>query len=410
MNKKKTSSLIGYIVGVLFALGYALYFNGKIGWLFFAILLTVPAMSFAITFYLYKAGKITFSASLLGTTLYKGETASLKITAENASILPAPFIAVSLFSADSFERSDDSKTSVGFTLFRKEAFAYEVKYTAKIWGCAVLGVEKAELTDFMGFFSFPLYTERGLYEHSGKAMVIPDVPDIPSDSPLIKAVCEAISYDDDSEETKETNGLIFTGTPGYEHREYREGDPVKRINWKLSLKRDALMIRLDDEILSSKQVVILDSVHGKTENASPLCYWSPLSDERTVEGVLAVLYSLVRLNYEVSFRYFDGDNWVLHAVSSPDDIQQLRIALAGFSFTKCDSKNRPPRIPAEELSFQSAGFLLFTSFLDSSLVSEVSGLSSLTGKVSYITPAECPFASADGIWQINKDYGIVPLS
>ena len=74
---------------------------------------------FAITFYLYKAGKITFSASLLGTTLYKGETASLKITAENASILPAPFIAVSLFSADSFERSDDSKTSVGFTFSQR---------------------------------------------------------------------------------------------------------------------------------------------------------------------------------------------------------------------------------------------------------------------------------------------------
>ena len=408
MNKKNAHAIVGYIFAVIFSAGYALYFNGKVGWLFFTMLMTAPVMSLLLTVFLYKKGKVSFTVELLGTTLYKGETASLKITAENSSIFPVPLVMMTLCQADNFQRSDDKKDLIAFSLSPRSKFTYEVKYTAKIWGCTELGVIKAVLTDFMGFISFTLYTERGLKEYLGKAMVIPDVPDIPSDSPLIKSVCETICYDDDSEETKETNGFVFTGTPGYEHREYAEGDPIKRINWKLSLKRDNLMIRLDDEILSSKQVIVLDSVHGRNDNMSPMYYYSPLMDERVVEGALAVLFSLVRLNYEASFWYYDGDNWVLNTVSSPDDVQQLRISLSGFSFCKCDSKKRPSRIPTEELSEHnsSSGLLLFTSFLDTSLIAEVSSSSTSAGMPSFVTALECPYAPCDGVWIIQDDYRI----
>lgn len=90
----------------------------------------------------------------------------------------------------------------------------------------------------------------------GKIKIMPNIPDTGSQTELLKATSENASFDDNESESDE-NALGLTGVPGYDHRQYEIGDPLKRINWKLSSKRDELMVRLDEKVTASSQAFSL---------------------------------------------------------------------------------------------------------------------------------------------------------
>lgn len=70
-----------------------------------------------------------------------------------------------------------------------------------------------------------------------------------------------------SEEEEVEEGITVThgGMPGYEHREYVEGDSPRRVNYKLSAKRGKLMVRLDESSGSATTNLFISS------NALPIC-------------------------------------------------------------------------------------------------------------------------------------------
>ena len=53
--------------------------------------------------------------------------------------------------------------------------------------------------------------------------------------------------------------------PGYEHREYVAGDSPRRVNYKLSAKKQKLMVRLDESNGYATTNLYI------TENAQPVC-------------------------------------------------------------------------------------------------------------------------------------------
>ena len=312
--------ILGYIAALGISVLFALYLNAPAGWTLFYVLAAAPVFSLLVTFITYKCGFVLVSADISGNMVYKGESVKLKITAENRSILPVPALIVRLRPCSGF--TADGKGVYVVSVSPRSETVLEVNFKAKMWGREYLGADSITLCDFLKIAEFPVYVERGLNSYACEVKVFPNIPDIPSDTPLVKSAAESIRFSDDSEDTKESDkNNLSGGMPGYTHREYVEGDPIRRINWKLSSKRDVYMVRLDDEIEAMQQVIVLDSVGSEH-----------YLDERIVEGMLAVVFSLFRLGFESTVWINTKNGFVSRDISDYGDVTALQSALADYDF------------------------------------------------------------------------------
>jgi hypothetical protein len=111
-------------------------------------------------------------------------------------------------------------------------------------------------------------------------------------------------------------------SPGYEHREYEHGDPLKRINWKLSSKKAKLMVRLDEAAASVQPFLVLDLFrrsHIPTENAVR-------GEEQLLRSAFGLLNLLVRQGIACNFVYRSADGTsVTESVDNPDYPDQLLL-------------------------------------------------------------------------------------
>lgn len=70
-----------------------------------------------------------------------------------------------------------------------------------------------------------------------------------------------------------TNRSGFAGDPDVLVRQHRQGDGMRKVHWRLSAKRDELMVRLDDEPLEPAAFLLADTrrcAHGELGRASSL--------------------------------------------------------------------------------------------------------------------------------------------
>ncbi|MDE7279642.1 MAG: DUF58 domain-containing protein, partial [Oscillospiraceae bacterium] len=334
------SKIFMYLIAVFLGVMFALYLSASIGWTFVYIFVCAPIFSLLVTLWLHKRKSVTVKTDVNRTMLYKNEAVTLRITAENKSFFPVPAVKLFLAEPKGLEPENSFKSCVISIPPRSET-SVEVLYSAKVWGTCSVGVKSVELHDFMKFFKFRMpysanSSKDGLLH---EIKVFPNIPEMAGDAPLLRAAAENTKFSDDSEETRETdNANLFAGMPGYTHREYTEGDPVRRINWKLSSKRDKYMVRLDDEIESVQQNIVLDSRGGN----------DVYENERAVEGVLAAALGLLKGGLESTVYFRFNGIWESFEISEPADITALQTRFADYSFA--EEHEKCERIPDDELS------------------------------------------------------------
>lgn len=410
------SKIFMYLLAIFLCVIFALYLSAPIGWTFVYIFVCAPVFSFLVTLFLHTKKSIVLTSDVNRTMLYKKETVTLKITAANKSFFPVPAVKLFLAVPDGLEPESGFKSCVMSIPPRSET-TVEAVYRAKVWGGCRIGVKSAELHDFMKFFKFrmnlPQSEENGLL-HLIK--VFPDIPEMAGDAPILRAAAENAKLADDSEETRETDNVnCFAGMPGYTHRDYTEGDPIKRINWKLSSKRDKYMVRLDDEIESIQQNIVLDSRGGS----------DVYENERAVEGVLAAALGLLKCGFESTVWCRFGSiasatsaartagaagAWESFSISEPADVSALQLKLVDYSFA--DENERCGRLPADELSEKGsgAGILLFTSLFDKALSAEISAAEDKGIMSAVISSDSVSVGNAYQIWKLNEDYSAELIS
>lgn len=400
------SKIFMYLIAVFLGVMFALYLSAPVGWTFVYIFVCAPVFSYFVTLWLHNKKSIELKLDTDRTMLYKNETVTLRIIAENKSFFPVPAVKLFLAEPKGLESENDLKSCVMSIPPRSEA-SVEIAYRAKVWGTCSVGIKSAELHDFMKFFKFRMSvsespdgssrSEKLLHE----IKVFPDIPEMAGDAPLLRAAAENAKYSSDSEETRETdNANLFAGMPGYTHREYAEGDPVRRINWKLSSKRDKYMVRLDDEIESVQQNIVLDSRGGS----------DVYENERAVEGVLAAALGLLKSGLESTvFCRFKGV-WESFDITEPADVTALQTKLAEYRFA--EEHEKCSRLPADELSAAESGMgiLLFTSFFDKALTAEISAAEDLGIMSAVISSDSVSTGNAFQIWRLKEDYSAELIS
>ena len=374
--------LLGYLFCIAVAVLMAVMIDGTGGVLIAVILVTALAASLLVTKRLSR--KLTVSIDCKHKLLAKGDIVEVLIKVEKHSRLPSPVIEIRLESGPQLVAKAES--GIRFSMLpNRHAQTVKLEFKAKYSGRSYIKIAAFEALDFLGLSrcTVPVEEQAGFIG----LRIMPNVPDTGTQMEVIRTATDNVGFDDSEDETSET-AMGSTGTPGYEHRAYSPGDPLKKINWKLSSKRGIYMVRLDEKLSVTSQVFVLDLPDG-VENYS--CKRADI----IIEGALAMLSMLSQQGLETDFYYYIG-KWNMLSVKSLGDVYLLAEALSDMV-----PYGQTDRLPDEALRTGMNVCFTVISSSDARLAAELFSYKNVT----VVADVSAGFTSGMGdIWTCSEDF------
>ncbi|MCR5650714.1 MAG: DUF58 domain-containing protein [Lachnospiraceae bacterium] len=311
----KIRKIISCIFAALFIFIFAIYCSGRVGWFLLLTLVLTPVFSVLLT-YLCK-NSLEVKASIDHDLMSKGDHCVLTVTVKNKGILPCPPVKVKIKNDPAVTILSDEE--ICLSVLPKRSSSAFVSFMAKLAGGAMIGIDSVIITDYFGICSYT--PERG-GQYLFKTGVIPDIIRMPAATDLLLSASDAFASDK-TDETVNDIVSLSGGFPGYEYREYRPQDPLKRINSKMSAKRDRLMVRLDERQASSDITVILDPFMKESD---------PELSQTVLEETAGLILTLINLDLSVTFFYMTDGKWLQEKIWSEDTLISLLRKLAFHMF------------------------------------------------------------------------------
>ena len=325
--KKISGVLIAAVIIIIFAL----YCSGRVGWFLLLVLLLSPALSVALLIYCRK--KLTLNADISHIILSKGDSCILTISAVNTSFLPCPPIDITI-SGNPHLKCDITQLSIIPRI--RNTVSEKISFTANIAGGSYIGIGSAVISDWFGICTFTLSKDEYLF----RIGIIPDIARQDAGYDLLQSVSDVFSTDR-NDDTIDDTSFIFKGFPGYDYRQYQPGDPLKRINSKVSAKKGELMVRLDEKPASASITVLINPYMDKED--------APLA-EAVLESALGIVLSLIHLDFSVDLLYLPDTGsssdpcFQKEQAFSEDDLPNLAEKLADHLFSNTTELFLPEEI------------------------------------------------------------------
>lgn len=313
-------NLLGYLTCVLISILLTAYINGSGGLLVLCLLLL--AFLFSMISLLVTKNKLEAAIKLSTDISAKGEELDAEIMLLNAlPLMPSCIIEVTAECSKNIVAKDAMffKTVVIGGRQENVKLSLETRFA----GMGRVKIKSIMLHDYLGIVTLRVDDEK--FSSAIKTVkIMPNIPDTGTQSEVLRATSENSAFDDNESESDE-NALGLTGVPGYDHRPYEIGDPLKRINWKLSSKKEELMVRLDEKVTASSQSFFLDIPECKNNNAM-----YAMNVDNIMEASLAMLSILIMQGFESEYNYYLG-GWKSMKIRSAADIAELQNELAAVS-------------------------------------------------------------------------------
>lgn len=277
--------LIGYVV--IFILDVLLFYFLHSHFTFIVLVLMIVAPIVSIISVIILRKNMTVEISNVDKTYHFGkqnEEAYIQIKVNN----PTPFVCldakVRVLVKNTFFKTEGARV-IDMPLYAFKGNTLELPIVPTLPGIVSIEVSSIELKDIMGFKYF-----KKKFDASNELIVIPvelgdDMKELPS-------------FEQGMLESEESSKRGNDFSDVQEIREYIPGDKLMSIHWKLSAKRDILMVK-DRVSMSDRQLVILPELCG--------------DNKFLLEGIITTTYSIiaslikdkttVRLMYWSSKRY-----------------------------------------------------------------------------------------------------------
>lgn len=300
----------GFGVFVLFAL--SLFFALATG--YSEIFLAVFAFGFLIAFALASAvaGVLVLRAEshLTNSMIIRGDTAPIKVFWRGFLPLPAVVRLILVFPGGGLH-----KYAVMLWGGRRKKIRYRpVCLHRGIWD---VGVKTAYSCDVMGLFCFKMPDS---HISNGKATltVYPHIFEIPG---VPQPPVSALDYNDSNPRTSDS-GDSFVDT-----RLYRDGDPLKRIHWKLSARTRKLHIKRYEMSVDRMVVILVDTSDMPMQ---PPEYNLDYADMAT-ECAASLAYYFINGGHKVAVCPAGGTGGVILSSSAEFDILFNYLAAVEFN-------------------------------------------------------------------------------
>jgi len=424
---------VGYLCAIGIALIFMFYMDGGIGVMMLAFLILMPVFSLILTLLVRK--KISISLRLPDTTP-KHHKEAIIVHLEKGTSLPLPFLRIQLHADAHFlplnpkadplppRPKDDGSFAyrrnyanwkkrrrtqllpdilpIGLSLGTQRSADYQIPVQTQFCGAASVSIENAYLSDYLAMFRF-----RFPLNCSGHILITPDIPEQKTNSTLFRTVSTAVA--DNDEESDATPLSSASATPGYEHRDYIEGDSLKRINWKLSSKRRHLMVRKDEPVSLARLSVVLDFRRDSRE----LPVEKRLeTEEQLIETALGFLRLCAQNGFPCNLSFTDQNNeWQTVAIDSAEQLEIESINLLRGGFREEKETGSVSAVPQNALQDGCAVLLFFTT---NTQAETVASLEQISSQVYLVVPEQeaDEFASPKNgsLWLVTPSRTLVPAS
>ena len=275
---------IAYGICLIAAIAFAYFYPGNISSVYFYTILIVPAVSFFYLFYIYC--KLTYLQDVDKKFVTKGEKVCFNVDIANETKILYPYVEVLFYGVDTIFNTHfkTKKIAILPNTIGRYHFELECHYR----GYYEMGLKEIKIKDFLGFFSFkyPVFEPKNITVY-------------PRIIPLSRFPIETskFSYIEGTLNPKEEDMITLSDI-----RKYAYGDSVKKIHWKLSAKKDELMVKNFDSAASLGVTVILDL----SQNHYSVLQNTVLED-KVIEAAVAVVHYALSHHIETHFIYYEDE-------------------------------------------------------------------------------------------------------
>lgn len=275
MNKKR----LFYIVFLLFSLFLGLYKDGFVSTMLFYMAILMPVASLGHLLFTFNFFKLLEKVDK--SSVVKGDTVVYSYELSNdTQVIFAPikvkFAESEVLFHDSVLASDDH-----FVLYPGETKVIEKPVDCHYRGLYYIGIDYLYISDFLGIFTLRFRVS----EHQ-KILVYPLIREL-----LQFRFNRTVHEDSESIASFEKeHRATFSDI-----RDYRAGDSMRHIHWKLSAKKDQLMTKEFDGTTNNKTTIFLNVDGLPFEYDKNIVF-----QDYIVEGSVAIIKSLLTNNASVS--------------------------------------------------------------------------------------------------------------
>lgn len=298
-----------YLLLLVMSYVFAYLFNLNENYILLYMLLLVPLADF-IYFSLVK-NKCEVQIISEKEVITRGEENKYSLIIENKGNITIPFVDYSMNINNKF--SSNKTISKRVAVDSSKSFINTFFLTSEHIGLANIIVPQISVSSIFGFFD-----KRYQINKEIDTTILPDYKEISN-------VYQALEIGGGLDLEDEVNRSAFQGEPGYEYKDYIEGDPLNRVNWKLSSKQNKLMIRKSISGSRLTKSILLD--YGVEDNKEMLD-----SIDLITETYLSLVLALVKREYEVEV-ILKNEAYKEVYMENEQDVEEMRIELGKYKFS-----------------------------------------------------------------------------
>lgn len=358
--------------------------------LIFAFLM--PIVSFAAGFFARK--KITAYIADTKHAVNKEDTIKVKTVIENKSFLPVPNVKIKL---SYFNSIDDKKEYMSAVIPLQNNNVQSIIFSLSSLYCGKL-VVKIESISYYDYFK--LFRFRKKFSEKSETIILPQAHNIEvyPENTMYEAIesemfSKVRSGDDCSE--------IF------DIRDYRDGDKMNRIHWKLSIKQDNIMVREYSLPVDTSITLLFDyNCDSSSGDSKSECI------DALIETLLSFSEALVSAEIVHKICWYDVKNAMLYddLIQTSEDISMMfGKLLQSTSYTnECYTVNQYMAISGNDR--RCSHIIYFSAYTDDNIIKQFSSFQGAEKKTMlYITPVSGEPETGDGVPTADEEFVFIPV-
>ena len=260
---------IGYLIFLGIGVYLVVLYDEYVSVVSLYLLLAIPFVSGLALLFLRWKMKVNLDVSQEVVKI--GEDTRIILTVENKSFLPVLHGKAKIQYKHQLDTKYEKKW-LSFQVDGKQKQKITLTFSCPHCGLIEMGCIKLRIYDYLGIFSMSVPVKK-----KTTAIVIPELK--PQESKMEQASkkeMEKISLDDYGSDNTEIKEL----------REYRQGDSLKRIHWKLSSKKKKLMVKEYSEEQGDKEIYTFSMLY---DTETPDYKWYDKKLEKLVNTSISLL-------------------------------------------------------------------------------------------------------------------------
>ncbi len=225
--KKHWFGIIGYIIGILAVWAWIMIFQQPFLLVLLFLLLILPGLS--IWFFSITVPKLEFRAYSEVSAVETGNNVPLFIECKNNSFFPL-FACEFIFTLKNLYKPNETQHKLSLPVLPKQTNRIQIPVETACSGMLSLEVSALKVSDYLHFVTGEIPLTLRV-----------QVPVLPPTTTVTLPSTAPVS--DGLEEFTESDNKGNLSSDIKEIREYRPGDRLQRIHWKLSAKLDELLVK-----------------------------------------------------------------------------------------------------------------------------------------------------------------------